>query len=337
MASAVSVIVPAWNASATLESCLKALGKQTVPPLEIVVVNDGSTDDTADIAERYGARVITLPGNMGPARARNQGAEQADGQIILFLDADVLLPGHLIERLEEYFADPSVTAVQTLYTPDCPRGGIVTGYQNFYYHHSLNRMRKGRVAVFATWCAAVRRQAFRDIGGFNESIPEPTVEDEELGYAIADSGGVIILGKSLQVTHLAQYTLRAFAARRLRMAVAQAKSGFRQVKKRLLARYMNVQDTGTHHSRWVVLSILLTLLAWLSPLSVVLLGLRGLLLFPLFILSALACHAGFFRSAARRFRAKVLPGFAVLCIFDMTVLGLGIIRGTLEFLAGRRY
>lgn len=329
------MIIPAWNAGKTIARCLDGISRQSLPPLETIVVDDGSHDDTPEIAASMGVRVLRLSRNEGPARARNRGAEAARGEAVLFLDADVVIPEDLVEKVARHMDRDSVAAVQTLYTPDCPGEGLVTRYQNFYYHHSLYRVSHERAAVFATWCAAVRREVFLGLGGFNECIPEPTVEDEELGYAIVDSGGSIIMDRSLQVVHLAEYSFSGFTRRRLRMAKAQAKSGWRQVKRRLLARYINVRDTGTHHSRWVVLSIVLTLLAWILTLLLPLTGnpLPALLLLP----AALVCHSGFFGSARRRFGVRVLPGFALMCLADMTILGLGIASGTLEYLFGRKY
>lgn len=333
----ISVIIPAWNAGRTLRECLDAIAGQTEAPLETIVVDDCSSDDTSAIAHSFGARVLNLCKNAGPAAARNLGARSAGGDTVLFLDADVVIPGNLIESMNDHFKDGSVAAVQTIYTPRCPGIGLVTRYQNFYYHHSLGRLKSGKVAIFATWCAAVRLQAFLGLGGFNECIPEPTVEDEEFGYAVADSGGVIYLDTSLQVTHLACYNHATFAARRLRMAVAQAKSGWRQVRQRLLARYMNVHETGTHHSRWVVLSIILTLLAWCALLSTPFTGRAGLLMFPGLLFPALLCHSGFFAAAKRHYSWGIIPGFAIMCVLDMTILGLGLARGTIEFVLGKKY
>jgi len=330
-----SVIIPAWNAGKTIARCLEAVLRQSLPPLETIVVDDASLDDTAEIAESMGAKVIRTSRNGGPARARNRGAEAARGDAVLFLDADVVIPEDLVEKVSRHLDQDSVDAVQTLYTPDCPGKGLVTKYQNYYYHYALNRVRHERVAIIATWCAAVRRRTFMGLGGFNECIPEPTVEDEELGYAIVDSGGCIIMDKTLQVVHLAEYGFSGFARRRLRMAKAQAKSGWRQVRQRLLARYINVHDTGTHHSRWVVLSIVLALTAWAFTALAPFIGNPFPALF--FFSAALTCHIGFFTAAGKRFGARVLPGFAVMCLADMTILGLGIIRGTLEYLVGRKY
>jgi glycosyltransferase involved in cell wall biosynthesis len=333
----ISVIIPAWNAGRTISECLEAIAGQTVPPIETIVVDDCSSDDTPIIASSLGVKVLRLSKNGGPAAARNLGAKTALGDIVLFLDADVIIPETLIDCMSHHFNDSSVSAVQTIYTPKCPGAGIVTQYQNFYYHHSLGRLKSGKVAIFATWCAAVRLPVFLELGGFNECIPEPTVEDEEFGYAVADSGGVIYLDTSLQVTHLARYSHAAFSTRRLRMAVAQAKSGWRQVKQRLLARYINVHETGTHHSRWVVLSIILTSLAWCALLSAPITGRAGLLLFPGLLIPALLCHTGFFSAALRHFPGRVIPGFAFMCVLDMTILGLGLARGTIEFISGKRY
>jgi len=334
----ISVIIPAWNAGATLGHCLDSLKEQSRKPFEILLVDDGSTDDTRRLAEDYQVKVLSTGGRMGPATARNMGAEAAAGEVLLFLDSDVTVPGDLLERVAGHFSDDAVWAVQTLYTPLCPATDIISRYQNYYYWYSLNRMPGENSATFATWCAAVRRNRFLEVGGFNVRIPEPTVEDEELGYTIADLGGRIIMDKSLKVTHLTSYDLSQFTSRRLRMARAQAKSGWRQVKGRLLARYMNVRESGTHHSRWVVLSILLVLFAqvciaaglaaW-DP-ALLLAALAGLLL-------ALVCHWGFLASAAGKAGKGVLLPFTLMCLYDMAVLGWGIVQGTIQFAMGRKY
>ncbi len=341
---AVTVIVPAYNSSGTLEACLSSIRDQITEDDRLVVVDDGSTDATAGQAESLGAEVIPTGGRKGPAAARNLGAEAADTPVLLFLDSDVTVPGGLLEEVRGEFAgDGDVQAVQTLYTPVCPAEDPVSRYQNLYYHFSLARIDPEDSAVTATWCTAIGRDVFEELGGFDDRIPEPTVEDEELGYAIADRGGRIVLRKDLQVTHLASYTTGDFVRRRLRMARAQAKSGWRSVSDRLLKRYVNIRETGTHHSRRVVLSILLTLAAaLLLPGSLLALLLGGpwlpLLACSLLLLAAaLACHLFFFAMARRLMGARVLPSFAGLCLLDMLVLGVGVAHGTVQFLAGRRF
>ncbi|MDA8454598.1 glycosyltransferase [Acidovorax sp. GBBC 3334] len=98
----VSVIIPAYNAEATLERALDSVRAQTLPPLEVICVDDGSRDGSAALARRYdpaGAfrlRVVQQPRNAGTAAARNRGLDLAEGDVIAFLDADdVWSPGKL--------------------------------------------------------------------------------------------------------------------------------------------------------------------------------------------------------------------------------------------------
>ena len=341
----ISVVIPAYNAEATLDSCLDSLKKQTLEPFQIILVDDCSTDRTASIASEAGFEIVSFSVRAGPAIARNAGADRAEGDIILFLDADVIIPPDLIERIVDCFnSDSSIVAVQTVYSPYCPAEEMVSRYQNFYYYHALARIKESSTATFATWCAAILRDTFIEIGGFNTSIPEPTVEDEELGYEIADRDQKIALAKDIQVTHLASYTISQFVRRRFRMAKAQAKSGWRSIKERLLKRYINIRETGTHHSRWVVLSILLVLSAGFSMTAFLTGAVLGLALSPWLPVAALAalvlsllCHLNFFRSAVSHFGMKILPGFILLCLLDMAILGWGVFTGTVQFLSGKHY
>lgn len=334
----VSIIIPAWNAEDSIGDCLTSITKQTISPTEIILVDDGSHDNTAMIAQEFNVQLLNTHGRKGPAAARNMGAKAATGDIIIFLDSDVIVQKNLIEKVTSHFTDESVWAVQTLYTPTCPAKNSVSLYQNYYYYYSLNRMPEGNTATFATWCAAIRRDKFAEIEGFNVRIPEPTVEDEELGYTIVEKGGRIILDKSILVTHLASYTLEQFTKRRLRMARAQAKSGWRQIKSRLLARYINVHESGTHHSRWVVLSILLVLLAQINLLiSIIYLSPLLLTFTLLFLVLALTCHINFFRQSKKDLEIDIQVTFITLCLFDMAVLGWGIVQGSVQYLFGKKY
>lgn len=333
-----SVVIPVWNAVRTIDDCLRSINEQYHSPYEIIIVDDGSDDSTAELCKKFPVRILSTGGRKGPAAARNLGAEKAEGDVILFLDSDVTVPPDLIEKVEHHFEDTSLWALQTLYTPVCPASDSVSLYQNYYYFHSINRIPEENSATFATWCAAVRRNRFLEAGGFNVRIPEPTVEDEELGYTIADSGGKILVDKTIQVTHLASYTLGQFTSRRLRMARAQAKSGWRQIKNRLLARYINVRESGTHHSRWVVLSILLVLVAQLLLVQAALfLNASFLALAAIAYAAAIMCHTGFLIGAGKKLGKRKIPVFTLLCLYDMAVLGWGIIQGTLQYFTGRKY
>ena len=110
--SRISVIIPVYNSPEQLGECLRALSLSSVAPLECIVVDDGSTDDTAEVARASDVTVISAPTHSGPACARNLGARSAQGEILLFLDADVCVHDDTLERVAAALArDPELDAV----------------------------------------------------------------------------------------------------------------------------------------------------------------------------------------------------------------------------------
>lgn len=110
--SAVSIIVPVYNGGKNWSRCLDALVALNPPPLEIIVVDDGSTDDSADAAQPRGFTVLyTEQPQSGPARARNLGAAYAHGDILFFVDADVVVYPDAVERVTRALNDTSVSAI----------------------------------------------------------------------------------------------------------------------------------------------------------------------------------------------------------------------------------
>src|SRR5215470_15863041 len=106
----ISVIVPVYEGSETLGQCLGAITASDDPFYECIVVDDGSTDASGTIARRFSVRVLDLPGGpFGPAFARNRGTEVAQGTILFFVDADVVLaPGAVQHVLQTFREQPGL-------------------------------------------------------------------------------------------------------------------------------------------------------------------------------------------------------------------------------------
>ncbi|HVE80880.1 MAG TPA: glycosyltransferase [Candidatus Dormibacteraeota bacterium] len=111
----VSIVIPSYNHSRFLTDAVNSALAQTYRPLEVIVVDDGSTDNTADIAKKFGSKISYIrQTNQGPSAARNKGVAAAKGEYLLFLDADDLLePGYIEQCLEALAANPQAAYVYT--------------------------------------------------------------------------------------------------------------------------------------------------------------------------------------------------------------------------------
>lgn len=111
MGSGISVVIPCLNDAGPLEACLHSLAGQLDPPDEVIVVDNGCTDNSAEVARRFGARVVTEPARGIPAAA-SAGYDAAAGDIIARCDADSVLPPDWIRRIAAAFSrDPGLAAV----------------------------------------------------------------------------------------------------------------------------------------------------------------------------------------------------------------------------------
>jgi len=180
---------------------------------ELIVVDDGSTDDSATLALKAGATVIRVPMPRGPAAARNLGAQAARSSLIFFLDADVAVHCQTLGRaLARFEADPGLTALFGSYddTPAAP--GFVSQYRNLLHHfvHQQGHFHQGiRPAhTFWTGCGTIRRDVFLEYGGFDPRLyPRPAIEDIELGYRLTRAGHRIVLARDVLATHYKRWTL----------------------------------------------------------------------------------------------------------------------------------
>jgi glycosyltransferase involved in cell wall biosynthesis len=205
-----SVIVPVYNGGTQLSRCLEGLRRSEYSDFEVIVVDDRSTDNTKQIIEQYKARSVRTPRALGPAGARNMGIEFAQGRIVVFVDADVVIPPHALGLIAQEFAlDSQLAAMFGSYDEEPPWKSFLSQYKNlmhFYVHQKSSE----HATTFWAGCGAVRRQIFVEFGGFDAArYHEPSIEDIEFGCRLAQGGQKIRLDKRLQVKHLKKWTLRS--------------------------------------------------------------------------------------------------------------------------------
>jgi glycosyltransferase involved in cell wall biosynthesis len=204
---AVSVVVPARDAERSLARCLQAVARSAGGTAEVIVVDDGSRDRTAEIARQHGATVVRHDRPHGPAAARNAGAARARGDVILFLDADVVLAvdgiAHVLGTLGR---DAGLAAVFGSYDDAPAVRTLVSEYRNLL-HHFVHQTAREDSDSFWAGCGAIRRPVFLALGGFDERYRRPSIEDIELGGRLARAGHRVRLHKGLRATHLKRWTI----------------------------------------------------------------------------------------------------------------------------------
>ena len=203
------MIVPVRNGSKHLGRCLEALGRSEYAQFEVIVVDDCSTDNTPQIAERYGARYLRTPRTLGPGGARNLGAQHAGGEILVFVDSDVVMPpGALSLIAEDFRHDPELAAVFGSYDDTPPWTTFISQYKNLM-HHYVHQMSSESAATFWAGCGAIRKAVFEEFNGFDAATyTVPSIEDIALGLEMVRRGRKIQLDKRLAVKHLKRWTVR---------------------------------------------------------------------------------------------------------------------------------
>jgi GT2 family glycosyltransferase len=183
-----SVVIPATDRPATLKVVVAAVERATADLEELIVVDS--------------------PEHVGPAAARNLGAQRARGDVIVFVDADVEVHEDAFRRIRNAFdRDSALTAIFGSYDDAPAPGGSVSDFRNLLHHH-VHHQGAGVATTFWAGLGAIRRDVFLDVGGFDEErFPLASVEDIELGMRLHQRGERIVLDPAIQGKHLKRWTL----------------------------------------------------------------------------------------------------------------------------------
>ncbi len=201
----VSIIVPVYNRGGEIGECLASLLALDYPETcrEIIVVDDGSTDDTAEKARNYPVRLLRLPRNRGQSAARNRAVEAARGDIIAFIDSDCIADPEWLAELTPYFQDDRVA--------------LVGGYVDSYYNRTrLDRFESvgsplnmgseiligagDRSVLYVPTCnMLVRRSAYKSVGGLDAALR--VGEDVDLCWRVLGAGHRLMYVPKGRVKH----------------------------------------------------------------------------------------------------------------------------------------
>lgn len=203
----IAAIVPALDAADTLGDCLKALRASETPPDEIIVYDDGSSDQSASLAREFGVRVIRNEGKAyGPAYGRNIAAAQATADLLLFVDADVIVAPTTIKLLLDAIENGRAVAAFGSYD-DQPHSRRIASLYGNLRHHYVHQHSPREASTFWSGIGMIERSLFLDFGGFDASYSRPSIEDIDLGVKLVAAGRLIRLVPEAQGTHCKDWTL----------------------------------------------------------------------------------------------------------------------------------
>ncbi|WP_200343869.1 glycosyltransferase [Halochromatium glycolicum] len=319
----VSIIIPTYNRGRLLRQCLDAvLMQQEAPPFEVVVVNDGSTDETAEVIKEYANVRLISQTNAGPAAARNNGAAQARGEIVVFTDDDCIPEPDWLKQLVAPFGRPEVAGAKGAYY--CDQREPIARFVQLEYEEKYKELERHEYIDFVdTYSAAFRRNLFLAADGYDTAFTTASVEDQEFSFRLANAGHKMVFVPEARVWHRHTTTLGSYCRKKYKI-------GFWKVL--VLAKNPN-KASGDSHTP-ITLKIQILLAAAFLPLSAL------ALLIPSASLVLFALVFTFFASSVpltlRCLRADPLVGlFAPLFIVCRAgSLAWGLARGTLKRISG---
>jgi GT2 family glycosyltransferase len=322
-----SVIVPVHNGRDLIVDCLSAVRDQAgleAHDIELIVVDDGSTDGSADVAEPLCDTLIRMEENRGAATARNRGVAEANADLLVFVDADVFLAPDALARVrEEFEADKELAAAVGRYSRIPKAEGFVNVYHNAFtrYHHDLSPR---EIDWFWGALGAVNKAAFFAAGGFDERYSGASAEDMELGMALARAGFRIRYCPEVEGGHAHHFTLRGMLENDYKKAVRGMQLMLAGSLPRKAPRFASLENVAT----LVIIGSLM--------LSILVGGNRLLFLASVVLLVAGAKIGPFQNHLREHFSIWAMPKVLSLYWLQLLATGAGAACGALGFLLGRR-
>lgn len=328
----VSVVIPNYDRGEEVLECIDSIQDSSILPREIVVVDDCSTDNSVEMLEAVNIKVIKHSENRGTAAARNTGARNSEGDIIVFIDSDVVIHKDTIKKCVEFFQrDESASVIVGLPDKTNKYPGIVTAHFLMRMYFRLFEY-SDSVSYTNGTLTAVRRNIFNKIGGYNEKLRTPGIEDAEFGLDAYRNHEKIYLDKTNVVTHNKKIDFWGLIRSDMARTVDRVFFMFRKRHTRSVLK----------EKRFFTISfsqIFSALLAPMIPIFLLLTIYSRLFLIPL--IASLALFFFLYRSYLSFIKREMGIFSSVriyfLLIVDMFFVYLALWKGMLLYVSGRRY
>jgi glycosyltransferase involved in cell wall biosynthesis len=319
-----TVIVPNYNHAAALGHCIDAVRRQTYPRIELIVVDDRSTDESVAVAEAHGVTVVRTAVNGGPSVARNLGARLAHGEFLFFVDSDgALAPDAVANAVSMLQADPGLGAVCGIEDADPLIVDSRVEEYRCLQHHYWSIVSQGEVSFLFSAMFAMRASVFAEIGPFDERLRQ--TEEVDYGNRLSRRyrlrSTALIHGKLDHDDKLFPLLRKLFHRGRLRVPM--------YARQRRFAKGYETPSRAVGALAALAGVVMLPLAVLAGPVA---LAVPAALL-----VASQCCDARMFGYVARRRGALFACYFAALHIVVKVVIGAAAVAGAAQWLASRRF
>ncbi len=220
----ISVIIPFYNSEISLEHCLNAVYKSNYKNFEVIAVSDNSKDKSDEIAKKFPCKIVKLKKNYGSGYSRNIGSKLAKGNILVFLDSDVIIKKDSLTIIQNYFKKKkNHQMIQGIYShyPDYKK--IATQYLQSYQCYYVFSSKKKFIENLVSNFFSIKKKIFSKVGGFDGKFIGSNAEDADLGYRLMQKGYKIPIFRNLKVRHLVNFNIFQFIKKITRIHTGEMK------------------------------------------------------------------------------------------------------------------
>jgi glycosyltransferase involved in cell wall biosynthesis len=330
-----SVVIPSAAAPEVFEEVLVSLFRQDPPPFEVILVDDAMDAGAYSIAQRCGSgqplRIIKNAAK-GVSAARNTGVAESRGEVILFIDTDVVLkPGSIKVILNTFSGHSECDGLVGVQSADLRFSDFFSRWKNHWMRFTYLRL-KGPVHLFYTSCAAIRKDIFQSSGGFDESYSMPSIEDTAFGAVLGRMGARIFPCPECEVEHVKSYSFMSVLRTDFKRSAALVKYTLRNL---LHGHGFSAEKTSVPGS--FIAGAVIMVLFWISIIPAIAVHPSWFIAAFLSISGLWLVNAAWLRYLLKEEGVMFLIGAAGFLPVDVTVVIGGMLKGCLDFLFGSRY
>ena len=322
----ISVIIPVFNGGRTLEACLKALFCSACTAFEVILVNDASKDNSLEIAKNFPVRIISNEINKGRGISKNIGTKEARGEILLFIDSDVIVEKNTLSVIAEAFHNnPYIAAVTGVPKPENPCKNFASQFKSVYMNYVFSILPKNVDFAYGSVQAFRKDPVFnREKLHFNKDL---YCDDIDFGLRVKGKGMKILLIPDVKIIHIKHHSMLSLIKNDFRVPAEFA----RIMLKRKVAVQSIKKKRFAHTSLQQVLAVIVAPFAVIMMFISILSGSLILYNMALGLLLVYVClNFSFYKFIYRAKGPAFLIQSILFNLLDQIVMAAGILTGALR-------